>query len=353
MYCGDCNPFFSVVIPAYQAAGIIGRALDSVTGQTYNSWEIVVIDDGSTDNAAEVICARKDERIRVITVPNGGPAKARNIGIDMARGEYILFLDADDLFLPDSFQVLQKQLQDKAVDLFMFGYELYQKKSGKTYHNYHSEDDFAASSVGELPITDFYKRNLLNQVWNKAYRRAFLVENGLRMPDYRYGEDRLFVFACLTKAQLMSVSKQELYRYCIENEDSLIHSWHDNKFDICVEIHHEISKLAGKTAGYEQTVLNYMFCKSAFSCLVDSCGRKSPLNVRQQIKHIKQILQSEDLGQALRHSKCPNWPTTLVLSVMRSRLALVNFLFIKVSTGVLQYFPRLMIQLKHRQKGTK
>lgn len=349
----EYRPFFSIIIPAYQAAGVIDRALESVITQACPSWEIIIVDDGSRDNLSEVVGLWGDKRIRLVSVPNGGPAKARNTGIGMAKGEYILFLDADDSFLPGCFEKLQEQLSHRAVDLLLFGFELYQKKSGSTYHNYHAEADYEACTVDELPITDFYQRNLLNQVWNKAYRRAFLVENELQMPDYRYGEDRLFVFACLSRAQTVSVSGREWYRYCIENEDSLIHSWHDNKFEICVEIHHEITRLAEKTAGYDPSVLNYMFAKSVFSCLSDGCGNKSPLTVRQQISHIKHILHHEDLKQALRDCRCPNWPTSLVLFVMRSRLALVNYLFIKVSTGVMGYFPSLMIQLKHRQKGAK
>lgn len=102
--------FVSVIIPAYNAAAWISESLDSVLRQTYADWEIIVVDDGSTDNTTEVVesYSAQDERIRLLTqAVNRGPSTARNIGMLAARGDYIAFLDADDLWLPAK---LEKQV---------------------------------------------------------------------------------------------------------------------------------------------------------------------------------------------------------------------------------------------------
>lgn len=94
------TPAITVVIPAWNAAWCVGRAIDSVLAQTFTDFELVVIDDGSTDDTASVL-AFHGSRIRVVSQPNGGLASARNAGIRAARGEYVAFLDADDWWLPE------------------------------------------------------------------------------------------------------------------------------------------------------------------------------------------------------------------------------------------------------------
>ena len=101
------NPKVSVVIPTYNSARFIVETLESVFAQTYRDYEVIVVDDGSTDNTKEVLKPYMS-RIRYIYKENGGPASARNVGIKNARGEYIAFLDSDDLWLPEK---LEKQIR--------------------------------------------------------------------------------------------------------------------------------------------------------------------------------------------------------------------------------------------------
>jgi len=93
-------PAVSVVIPAYNAAEFVGRAIDSVLAQTLIDFEVIVVDDGSTDRTADVV-APYDARVRLLSKPNGGLSSARNAGIQAARGEYVAFLDADDWWMPE------------------------------------------------------------------------------------------------------------------------------------------------------------------------------------------------------------------------------------------------------------
>ena len=90
----------SVIIPLYNKEPIIERSLQSVLSQDYDDFEVVVVNDGSTDRSADIVRSINDPRIRLIEQENGGPSKARNTGTKSARGEWILFLDADDELLP-------------------------------------------------------------------------------------------------------------------------------------------------------------------------------------------------------------------------------------------------------------
>lgn len=126
----------SVIMPAYNAAPYIGEAIQSVVNQTYTNWELVIVDDGSTDDTAAEArqIVENDLRIKYIYQPNGKQGKARNTGIKQANGTYIAFLDADDLWIPDTLEVLVKQLSASAdVDMiFAQGYF----KNGHDLKNY-------------------------------------------------------------------------------------------------------------------------------------------------------------------------------------------------------------------------
>lgn len=108
-------PTVSIVIPAYNAAWCIERAVDSVLAQTFRDFELIVVDDGSTDDTAEVLAVYRGA-LRVVTQPNGGMSSARNAGIRAATGRYIAFLDADDRWLPDKL-ALQVEVLEARPDL--------------------------------------------------------------------------------------------------------------------------------------------------------------------------------------------------------------------------------------------
>lgn len=112
-------PYFTIVIPSYNRAHIVGRAIESVLNQSYSDFEIIVVDDGSTDNTKEVVCQFLDSRINYFFQENSGVSAARNTGSKLAKGDYLVFLDSDDyvndIWLKDFFTVLQHNLTDVVI----------------------------------------------------------------------------------------------------------------------------------------------------------------------------------------------------------------------------------------------
>jgi len=111
------EPAVSIVIPAFNASWCIRRAVDSVLAQTFTDFELIVVDDGSTDETAEILRSYGDA-LRVVSQPNGGMSCARNAGIRIARGRYIAFLDADDRWLPAKLERQVKLLDDRPALAF-------------------------------------------------------------------------------------------------------------------------------------------------------------------------------------------------------------------------------------------
>jgi teichuronic acid biosynthesis glycosyltransferase TuaG len=142
------TPLVSVIMPAYNAEKYIAEAIHSVTEQTYKAWELIVVDDGSTDNTASLIkeYAGKDNRIRYIHQDNGRQGKARNNGLKQAGGEYIAFLDADDLWMPEKLSLQVDIMLTQKVDLtFSDAYvfedkPVFEKKMNTTASYYQGEE---------------------------------------------------------------------------------------------------------------------------------------------------------------------------------------------------------------------
>lgn len=121
-------PLVSVIVPAYNAARFLRESIQSVIDQTYQSWEIVIVNDGSTDDTENIIARIKSQhpgRIFSFSKPNGGQASARNLGIKHARGKYIAFLDADDIWLEDKLKTQIMLLEERGVDVCYSDAELF------------------------------------------------------------------------------------------------------------------------------------------------------------------------------------------------------------------------------------
>ena len=168
------NPTVSVIIPTYNRAHLIGIAIKSVLNQTYQDFEIIVVDDGSTDNTGEIIRSFKDKRVKYIKKykENKGSSVARNIGIKVARGKYIAFLDSDDEWLPEKLDKQIKVLQSESPEVgVVYSNLCYIDENGKSMNKslsrkkegYIYEDLLGRNYVG-TPSTLLIKKVCFNQV---------------------------------------------------------------------------------------------------------------------------------------------------------------------------------------------
>jgi len=116
----NSNILFSVIIPTYNRAGIIGRAIESVLAQTYQNWELIVVDDGSTDNTKEIVMSYNDERIKYYWKENEELNAARNTGKELSKGDYICFLDDDDYYLKEHLYEQEKLIRKNNFDIAIY-----------------------------------------------------------------------------------------------------------------------------------------------------------------------------------------------------------------------------------------
>lgn len=187
---------YSIVVPIYNAREYLRMCLDSVLSQTFDDWECVCVDDGSDDTSPFVLdeYAERDSRFRIIHQRHSGVGMARNVGIDAANGDYIVFLDADDTLLPNALEGLKSETADIVSFL----------------------------PLKEAGVFDSLAGNMI--AWNAMYRREILT--GVRFPNLVNCEDLVFAAEALAKARTVKVGAPVWYRHNVVKDSAFnSHSW--------------------------------------------------------------------------------------------------------------------------------
>ena len=202
------KPAISVIIPVYNAQEGLGQCIDSLLDQTFSDYEIIILNDGSTDNSLEVIqnYASKNDSIRVRDKENEGVAKTRNRGIVLAKGEYIVFIDNDDFIAPDYLECFYKAIEKEKLDIVIGGY----KRVNKDHKILFQQD---------LSQTDWSKY-IVVAPWARIYRTSFLKENDIQFFDYPIGEDVIFTLTAYNLTDKIKVIDYNGYNWFF-NERSI------------------------------------------------------------------------------------------------------------------------------------
>lgn len=211
------KPEISVITAVYNIGKYLGQCLDSMLAQTFHEWELIVIDDGSTDDSP-AICdeyAARDSRIRVVHKANTGLSDSRNLGIGMAKADIIGFIDSDDWIEPDMFGTLYHTLIDSGADIAVCGIYKAYRNSSKVKLPCHGIVTYTRDEALDIILED---RKINSYVWNKLYRKEVLKE---KMPSRMY-EDHATVYKWFINADKIVAIGKPLYHYR-QREGSIDH----------------------------------------------------------------------------------------------------------------------------------
>ena len=207
-------PFFSVVVPVYNVRQWVGRAIESILAQTFEDFELIVIDDGSTDDSAEVVAQYTDPRVKLIRQENRGNGRARNRGIEASTGKWIAFLDADDQWLPGILEDYYRVISDHP------GIDFCYSSFRRIYPDGRSVPAMKIEGI-DTPILseDSFRDGLYGRFtpWIRAMtvRRALLEETGLFPSGVRLGTDRYRIVRIVLKSrQTAFIPREETLYYC-------------------------------------------------------------------------------------------------------------------------------------------
>lgn len=306
------TPFFSIIVPCYNIDKYIRKCIDSIICQSFTNFELILVDDGSTDNTGVICdeCRLKDNRINVIHQSNSGVSVARNVGIDNAKAEWIIFVDPDDWLELNAVEIIYKTILAQNADLYMFDY--FQEYKNKCIEkNLFSETKLLSENdIYSLRIAPFNQLIIngkqieyeTNVIWNKVYKTSVLKKSNLQFdPKARKGQDVIFNAEAYQIFNSYYYIKAPLYHY------RYLESSITNRYNPNVRYYNEIA-----FQHYERIIKQYNLSKEYYRSYyirvltrLYSCLRlyyfhdKNTMAWKQKKKEIKDILNSYPYNKAL------------------------------------------------------
>lgn len=351
------QPFFSIVMPSYNAEKYISRAVTSIENQTFADYELIIVNDGSTDHTLSVAeeLKKTDSRIKIVDLrQNGGLAHARNVGTDCARGRYIWYMDADDYVESYLLENVYNSLQRNPVQLIMFGmYEEYFDKAGNcirintnkpVYRLYRNQKEIQQDIIA-------YEQNLLiGYAWNKIFDLGYLREKRLAFLDIPLVEDVLFAYAFLHDISTMTVLDIVPYHYEKKMETNLTNAFVPSYFKVhrmrILSLYNLYKDWGAITPEFESQ-LGSLYARYILSAVERSFDKRARMSFSTRIRWIRCIYE-DLLFQRLVKVARPKESRTLlwVIDIMRTGNALFLVLVAFGVHLVRKYLPRVYIVFK-------
>ena len=212
------HPVISIIMPVYNVEDYLEEAIEGVLAQSFDDFELICVDDGSIDSSPSIVerYMRRDPRVRLMYQNNQGSGAARNHGLDQARGDYVIFLDSDDIFYENLLQDLYAAIVFDESDVSICEYYVF--KEGAPFH---AKRRVRLGRLGGATCIECADRLIQPQVlqlttnapWNKLYRRAFLLDVGVRFQEIPSANDALFTSVSLLYARKVSLVRIPLLAY--------------------------------------------------------------------------------------------------------------------------------------------
>lgn len=235
----------SVIVPVYNVEQYLERCVDSIINQTYKNLEIILVNDGSTDNSGQICdeLAKKDDRIRVIHKKNGGVSEARNVGVKEISGEYIIFIDSDDYIDKKMFSVLYSQIKLEAADVSVCGVmNIYENNNIPQARN--TNEYLILNNEGFL--REYLKgERIPGGIWNKLIKSS--IAKSIKFPVGLIYEDAYYHYELIKLARRYVITTEPLYNY-YHREGSLTEGYYKKRDLSCIEIYNKF---------YDYVVNNY------------------------------------------------------------------------------------------------
>ena len=330
------RPIVSVLMPAYNVDRYVSDAVRSALGQTLGDIEVIVVDDGSTDATPEILrsLADADRRLRILTVPNGGAAKARNIALGHAHGKYVYFADADDFIMPDALGTMVRLAEMNNLELVIAGFEIdtYIRPSlipsfAKTSTSrdavgtYARERKVAGHAIYENPdrfrrnAHVLFDRNLLYTPWNKLFLRSRIEENGFRFMEGEFWDDFPFCLDYIRDVERVGVIPDIVYRFRRIRPDSETTRWRDcynkreQEHSWLIDLYRHWDLLANQEV---DEMLHRRYIERVVGCVESVCDPASNMRGADRLGRIESMIINGRVENALMTAK----PRSLIMKAM-------------------------------------
>lgn len=280
---------YSVIIPAYNSEKTIKRCIEAITSQNRSDVEIIVINDGSTDETESICKALQEQYNNLVYInkENGGVSSARNTGLSVATGEFVMFVDSDDYVDNKCFDIIDKHIKSD-VDFYQFGFSIVENGLVKEVREF-SECKINTQSEKEAFISDGIITRSINSPCAKIYKKRIIDDNNLRFCDeLSTGEDLAFVFSFLLSANKIERLTHIIYFADIYNEESLSRKHREYLSEQLIGVYDSMVMALQKSKVESELIvraLTWLFYRNAYSVANDIA--KSNLAFRERKTKLK------------------------------------------------------------------
>lgn len=314
---------FSVIIPVYNCEKTLHISVESIMAQTFQDWELILVNDGSSDNS-RVMCneyAVKDSRIQVVNQNNAGPASARNSGMQHAKGEYLFFCDADDYLVEQAFEVLVGRL-GRAADIVFFGYSdvmieheefVVINQHQLNYRQIESNEDFKKEFLALDKAAYTYP------VWNKVYRTEFVKECGAQFPSgVNIAEDFVFNIQLYTRARYIVVLDYCFYNY-IHHKNSITNSFKASKMNNIEYVYLYTIEHLGNWHQEMRNRLHNAYIRDISVFINNMFNEGVDLTFGEKRELVKEIMRKDSVHQCITNICCTSNRNRVVTALLKYR----------------------------------
>ena len=348
-------PKVSVIIPAYNVDRFIGRAIESLQNQTLRDFELLVVDDGSTDHTGRVAerLAERDIRIDVIHTENQGAAAARNTALDCARGEYVHFVDGDDWVEPAMLADLTQLADAENLDLVIAGFyiETHFGSAGQQVTELKNQSSQIFSSREEFRASAWrlFDMNLLYTPWNKLFRRSYLEAINARFRP-TFWDDFPFVLDVIRDVERVAVTERAYYHFVRLRPESETSKWRPNMYEKREEEHgwmlelYEHWGLAGDPPSAEMVQRRYI--ERLVGCIENLCEPSCTLAPAEKRALVERMIASERAQLAVSIARPRSRAMQLLVAPIRAGNAALALAEGQVISFVKHHDLRLFVTLK-------
>lgn len=286
----------SIILPTYNADEILAKAIKSVINQTYQNWELLVIENGKRGQAENIIKEFENDKIKYIYQEIANVSEARNAGLENATGKYITFLDSDDEYEKEFLEKMLKNIINSESQIAVCGYrKIYDKKQmliGK------SENIENTTDIKQY-LETLKENYLFNELWNKIYISKIIKENNIKFnKKYELGEDFLFNLDYIKNIEKGSYINEPLYIYT-DGDTGLKLRYRPNKFDIEYELTQYLENFY-KEKNWDVSYIANRFARVYYNQIIDIYKENNPATKKEKDRQLQEIISKKEYKEELK-----------------------------------------------------
>ena len=349
------HPKVSIIIPAYNVDRYVRRAVESLQNQTLRDFELLVVDDGSTDRTGQMLdtMAERDYRITVFHNQNGGAPAARNHALDRARGTYVYFMDADDWAEPHMLEDMVALAENNRLEMVIAGFyiDTYYGNDGEHTSEIKSRPDglYLTQQEFRAAAWQMFDQNLLYPPWNKLFLRARLEELGVRFRP-TFMDDFPFVLDFIRDVERVGVMERPYYHFIRERAESETARWRHNLYEKREEEHgwmldlYRHWGLDGDPACMEMIQRRYI--ERLIGCIENVCNPACELPYKEKLAQIEMMITSDRAQLAVASARPRSRMMKTMLVPIRTKNARLAYQEGKLISFVKRHNTKIFATLK-------